>query len=97
VVGVSYTGVGAILSFDLGSYEAADRAVRGMQLISLTPSLGGVSTGVSHSASSSHRSLSKEAREALGIGDGLLRLSVGVEAEADLWADLERAIPTAGR
>jgi cystathionine beta-lyase/cystathionine gamma-synthase len=66
--------------------------VGAFQLITLTPSLGGVTTSVSHAATSSHRGLAPEARRALGIGDGLLRLSVGVEAADDLWTDLEQGI-----
>jgi cystathionine beta-lyase/cystathionine gamma-synthase len=89
---VRYPGQGAILSFDLDGGEAAARAVRAFQLIALAPSLGGVTTSVSHAATSSHRGFSPETRRALGIGDGLLRLSVGVEAVDDLWADLERGL-----
>jgi cystathionine beta-lyase/cystathionine gamma-synthase len=89
---VRYPGQGAILSFDLADGEAAARAVRAFRLIALTPSLGGVTTSVSHAATSSHRGLSPEARRAMGIGDGLLRLSVGVEAADDIWTDLEQGI-----
>jgi cystathionine beta-lyase/cystathionine gamma-synthase len=89
---VRYPGQGAILSFDLADGDAAARAVRALRLITLTPSLGGVATTVSHAATSSHRGLDPEARRALGIGDGLLRLSVGVEAAEDLWTDLEQGI-----
>jgi cystathionine beta-lyase/cystathionine gamma-synthase len=89
---VRYPGQGAILSFDLADGDAAARAVRAFRLITLTPSLGGVTTTVSHAATSSHRGLDPAARRALGIGDGLLRLSVGIEAAEDLWTDLEQGI-----
>ncbi len=80
----------ALVTFDLGSYEAAERFVASLSLITLSPSLGGVTTTVSHCATSSHRALSEEERAALGIGPGLLRLSVGVENVEDLWAELSR-------
>jgi cystathionine beta-lyase/cystathionine gamma-synthase len=89
---VRHPGQGAILSFDLDDGAAAARAVRAFRLITLTPSLGGVTTTVSHAATSSHRGLDPAARRALGIGDGLLRLSVGIEAAEDIWTDLEQGI-----
>jgi cystathionine beta-lyase/cystathionine gamma-synthase len=89
---VHYPGRGALLSFDVGDGAAASRVVAALELVTLTPSLGGTSTSASHSASSSHRGLAPEARRALGIGDGLLRLSVGLEAELDVWRDLDRAL-----
>jgi cystathionine beta-lyase/cystathionine gamma-synthase len=82
----------ALVSFDLGSWDAAARAIERARLITLTPSLGGVTTTFSHSASSSHRSLTAEQRVAAGISDGLLRLSVGLEDVEDLWQDLASAL-----
>jgi cystathionine beta-lyase/cystathionine gamma-synthase len=78
----------ALVSFDTGDLAAAERVVRSCSLITLTPSLGGVTTTLSHSASSSHRGLSPAERSAIGVGDGLLRVSVGLESVDDLWADL---------
>jgi cystathionine beta-lyase/cystathionine gamma-synthase len=92
---VHYPGKGALLSFDVGDGAAARRLVAALELMTLTPSLGGTSTGVSHSATSSHRGLAPELRRALGIGDGLLRVSVGLEAVADLWRDLDRGLAAA--
>jgi cystathionine beta-lyase/cystathionine gamma-synthase len=85
----------ALLAFDVGSYEAADRVVSAFQMITLSPSLGGVTTTASHPATSSHRALEPEVRRAAGIGDGLLRLSVGIEHVDDIWCDLERALTVA--
>lgn len=82
----------ALLSFDAGDYEAANRVVSAFELITLTPSLGGVTTTASHPATSSHAALTPEQRAAAGIGDGLLRLSVGIEDAEDLWRDLERGL-----
>ncbi len=89
---VHHPGWGAMLSFDVGDLDAASRAVRAMSLITLTPSLGGTTTTVSHSATSSHRGLTSDERRALGIGDGLLRLSVGLEDVEDLKRDLDAAL-----
>jgi cystathionine beta-lyase/cystathionine gamma-synthase len=92
VSAVHYPELGAVLSFDVGSLEAAARFVRRLGLVTLTPSLGGVTSSISHSATSSHRALPAETRRALGIGDGLLRLSVGIEAAEDIWRDLAKAL-----
>lgn len=88
---VHYPGTGAILSFELADGAAAARAVDAMRLITLTPSLGGTTTTASHAATSSHRGLSADERRALGITDGLLRLSVGLEDVEDVWRDLSSA------
>lgn len=87
-----YPGWSAMLSIDLGTRAAAEALVRACPQIHVAPSLGGVESSFSHSASSSHRNLSAEERAALGIGDGLLRLSVGIEDEGDLWSELSRAL-----
>jgi cystathionine beta-lyase/cystathionine gamma-synthase len=87
-----YPGWGAVLSFDLGTRERADTLIAGCPELALTPSFGGVESSLSHSASSSHRGLSAEERAALGIGEGLLRLSVGIEDAEDLWSELSRAL-----
>jgi cystathionine beta-lyase/cystathionine gamma-synthase len=89
---VHYPGRSAILAFELADGPAAARAIERMKLITLTPSLGGTTTTASHSASSSHRLHSPEERRALGISDGLLRLSIGLEAPDDIWADLTGAV-----
>jgi len=87
-----YPGWGAMLSFDVGSLDAAKNVVRRASGIPLAPSLGGTETSFSHSASSSHRGLTQEQREKLGIGEGLLRLSVGIEDPDDLWHELSQAL-----
>ncbi len=73
----------------------AARVVRALQGIRLAPSLGDVSTTVSHPATTSHRHLSEQARAALGISDGLLRFSIGIEDEAVLQAELSAALDAA--
>ena len=85
------SGFGAMISFDLGSLEAASRLLESVQLCSLGESLGGVETLISHPATMTHSSVPKETREKLGITDGLVRISVGIEDTEDLMADLEDA------
>lgn len=85
-------GPGGIVSFDLGRRERAERFLGGLELWQLAESLGGVESLVSHPATMTHASLAATERERLGIGEGLLRLSVGVEDEADLLDDLERGL-----
>jgi cystathionine gamma-synthase len=90
-------GSGAMLSFDLaGGVEAVRRFVEAVEVFTLAESLGGVESLVAHPATMTHAGMGEEARRAAGIGDGLLRLSVGLEAEADLIADLQRGLAAAG-
>ena len=86
------SGFGALISFDLGSREAADRLLRGVKLCSLGESLGGVETLISHPATMTHAGYTPAERQALGIGDGLVRISVGIEDAEDLLSDLGRAL-----
>jgi cystathionine gamma-synthase len=86
-------GFGAMLSFELaGGTEAVRRFVEAVRVFTLAESLGGVESLVAHPATMTHAGMGAEARRAAGIGDGLLRLSVGLEAEADLLADLDQAL-----
>jgi cystathionine beta-lyase len=85
-------GFGALISFDLGSREAADRFLRQVKLCSLGESLGGIETLISHPATMTHAGYTNEERAALGIGDGLVRISVGCEDADDLLADLRKGI-----
>jgi cystathionine gamma-synthase len=87
------TGFGAMLSFELaGGVEAVRRFVGALQLITLAESLGGIETLVAHPATMTHAAMGAAARAIAGISDGLLRLSVGLEAEADLIADLKTGL-----
>lgn len=89
------SGFGAMLSFDLtGGVEAVRKVVEAVQVFSLAESLGGVESLVAHPATMTHAAMSPEARAIAGIGDGLLRLSVGLESESDLLADLDQALGT---
>ena len=84
---------GPMLSFDLkGGLRAARRFVRACRLIELVPSLGDVTTTSAHPARSSHAYLSPAARAAVGIGDGLIRISTGIEEIDDILGDLSQAL-----
>lgn len=91
-------GFGAMLSLELEGGEAAVRAfVDGLRYFTLAESLGGVESLVAHPASMTHAAMTPEARAQAGISDGLLRLSVGIEATEDLLADLEAGLARAQR
>ena len=85
-------GFGGMLSFDLGSLEAARRLLDNVHLCSLAESLGGVETLISLPALMTHASIPPEIRLQIGITDGLVRLSVGIEDSEDLIADLNQAL-----
>ena len=85
-------GFGSMISFDLGTREAADRLLRAVRLCSLGESLGGVETLISHPATMTHAGYTQAERDLLGIGDGLVRISVGIEDAEDLRADLQRGL-----
>jgi cystathionine beta-lyase/cystathionine gamma-synthase len=85
-------GFGAMISFDLGTLEAARRLLDHVKLCSLAESLGGVETLISHPASMTHASIPPEVRKQTGITDGLVRISVGIEDAEDLIADLDAAL-----
>jgi cystathionine gamma-synthase len=90
------TGFGAMLSFDLAGGQAAAAAfVEGLQCFTLAESLGGVESLVAHPATMTHASMDAAARIRAGIGDGLLRLSIGIEASEDLIADIEEGLERA--
>ena len=92
------SGFGAMLSFELrGGGAEAGRFVEAMRTFSLAELLGGIESLVAHPATMTHSGIPEEVREAAGITSSLIRLSVGLEAEADLIADLERALATIGR
>jgi len=85
-------GFGAMISFDLGSIEAARALLNNVQLCALAESLGGVETLISHPALMTHASVPPDVRQQIGITDGLVRISVGIEDAEDLIADLDRAL-----
>lgn len=86
------SGFGALVAFELGSYEAAKRFLDAVEVLSLAESLGGVETLTCHPASMTHASVPAERRAELGISDGLVRISVGIEDLGDLAADVAQAL-----
>ena len=92
------SGFGAMLSIELDGGEAAVRAfLDGLECFTLAESLGGVESLVAHPATMTHAAMTAEVRAAAGIGDGLLRLSVGIEHADDLAADIGAALERAAR
>ncbi len=85
-------GFGGMVAFDVGGVEEGRRLVNNLRLCALAVSLGDVATLIQHSASMTHASVPRERRLAVGITDGLLRLSVGIERAEDIIADLEMAL-----
>jgi len=84
-------GFGGMISVETGNKENADKVLRRTRIFSLAESLGGVESLISHPASMTHASVPIEKRAAMGITDGLIRLSCGVEDAADLLADVEHS------
>ncbi len=85
-------GFGGLISFDVGSLDRARAVLGKVRLMALAESLGGVETLISHPAMMTHASVPPDRRERLGISDGLLRVSVGIEDPADLIDDLTQAL-----
>ncbi|MGD0839985.1 MAG: PLP-dependent aspartate aminotransferase family protein [Candidatus Acidiferrales bacterium] len=86
------TGFGGMISFDVSTMDAARTVLNNVKLCSLAESLGGVETLISHPASMTHASVPPDVRKKIGITDGLVRLSVGIEDVEDLVADLDQAL-----
>ena len=87
------SGFGGMISFTAkGGLDKAKRIVEGTKIFALAESLGGVESLIEHPAIMTHASVPPENRKRLGIDDGLIRLSVGIENLDDLWADLEQAL-----
>ncbi|HET6890829.1 MAG TPA: cystathionine gamma-synthase [Pyrinomonadaceae bacterium] len=85
-------GFGGMVAFDVGSLDAARKVLESVKLCTLAESLGGVETLISHPATMTHASVDAEKRERLGITDGLVRISVGLEDTDDIIADLDQAL-----
>jgi len=86
------SGFGALISFETGSLENANAMLRQVKICTLGESLGGVETLISHPATMTHAAIGEEARAKLGITDGLVRISAGIEDVEDLLGDLEQAL-----
>ena len=98
LLGTQQLGPGSLLSFRVrGGHEGARAVLRALKLLTCAVSLGAVDTLIEHPAGITHRILDEHARQDTHITEDLLRLSVGLEDPADLWADLEQALGTVGR
>lgn len=89
-------GFGGVVSIYLrqNSREAANSVIKNLRMIRMAASLGGVESLINHSASQSHSGMSKEVKESLGIREGLLRISAGIEDIEDIWNDINHALNT---
>ncbi len=85
-------GFGGMISFDMGSMARAKRLLGRVRLCAMAESLGGVESLISHPASMTHGAVPKKDRDRIGVTDGLVRISVGIEDPEDLIADLDRAL-----
>jgi cystathionine beta-lyase/cystathionine gamma-synthase len=96
LLGRQMAGPGSVLAFEVaGGFEAARRVLGAVELMVSAVSLGSTDTLIQHPAGLTHRCLSDEAKASNGISASLLRISVGLEDPADLWADLEQALGVA--
>lgn len=86
------SGFGGMISFDVGSSEQAEQVLQKVQYFTLAESLGAVESLISLPAKMTHASIPKDRREELGITDGLIRLSIGIEDSDDLIEDLKEAL-----
>jgi cystathionine beta-lyase/cystathionine gamma-synthase len=86
------SGFGSMISFETGSLAKANRMLRKVRVCSLAESLGGVETLISHPATMTHAAVGAEGRRKIGITDGLVRISVGIENVEDILADLDQAL-----
>lgn len=85
-------GFGGMISFDLGSLDKAKKFLKSVRLCALAESLGGVETLISHPATMTHASIPPEERQRIGVTDGLVRISVGIEDVEDIIDDLKQAL-----
>jgi cystathionine gamma-lyase/cystathionine beta-lyase/cystathionine gamma-lyase/homocysteine desulfhydrase len=85
-------GFGSMIAFETGSLENATKVLKRVRLCVLGESLGGVETLISHPATMTHAALGAEGRAKIGLTDGMVRISVGIEDAADIVADLEQAL-----
>jgi len=86
------SGFGSMITFETGSLKNANKMLKQVRVCSLGESLGGVETLISHPATMTHAALGEKGRKAIGITDGLVRISVGIEDVDDILEDLDQAL-----
>jgi cystathionine gamma-lyase/cystathionine beta-lyase/cystathionine gamma-lyase/homocysteine desulfhydrase len=85
------SGFGSMITFETGSLNNAKKMLKKVRICSLGESLGGVETLISHPATMTHAALGEKGRKRIGITDGMVRISVGIEDVKDIIADLDQA------
>jgi len=86
------SGFGSMITFETGSLSNAKKMLKKVRICSLGESLGGVETLISHPATMTHAALGEKGRRQIGITDGMVRISVGIEDVEDILADLDEAL-----
>jgi cystathionine gamma-lyase/cystathionine beta-lyase/cystathionine gamma-lyase/homocysteine desulfhydrase len=86
------SGFGALITFETGSLANAKKFLKRVRVCTLGESLGGVETLISHPATMTHAAIGEKGRKAIGLTDGMVRISVGIEDVEDLIADLDQAL-----
>ena len=89
------SGGGSVVAWDLGSRAAAFAFLNALRLVDISNNLGDAKSMATHPSTTTHRSMSEEDRQAIGVTEGCVRLSVGLEGRGDLWRDLEQALDAA--
>jgi O-succinylhomoserine sulfhydrylase len=95
IIANQMTGGGNVVAFDLGSREAAWRFLDALEIVDISNNLGDAKSMATHPSTTTHRSMSEEEREAIGLTQGWVRMSVGLEGPRDLARDLSRALDAA--
>ncbi|MDO8902057.1 MAG: O-succinylhomoserine sulfhydrylase [Phenylobacterium sp.] len=95
IIANQMTGGGNVLAFDLGSREAAWRFLDALQIVDISNNLGDAKSMATHPCTTTHRSMPAEERESIGLTEGWVRMSVGLENDRDLQRDVERALDQA--
>jgi cystathionine gamma-lyase/cystathionine beta-lyase/cystathionine gamma-lyase/homocysteine desulfhydrase len=88
------SGFGSMITFETGSLSNAKKLLKKVRVCSLAESLGGVETLISHPATMTHAALGEKGRREIGITDGMVRISVGIENVEDIIDDLDQALAT---
>jgi cystathionine gamma-lyase/cystathionine beta-lyase/cystathionine gamma-lyase/homocysteine desulfhydrase len=86
------SGFGSMITFETGSMKNANKMLKKVRVCSLAESLGGVETLISHPATMTHAGLGEKGRKAIGITDGMVRISVGIEDVEDILDDLDAGL-----
>jgi O-succinylhomoserine sulfhydrylase len=95
IIANQMTGGGNVVAFDLGSREAAWRFLDALEIVDISNNLGDAKSMATHPSTTTHRSMSEEDRESIGLTQGWVRMSVGLEGARDLARDVNRALDQA--